>query len=111
MAKPENNKFTAEQVIEAIYKANGIMATTAKILGCSRQTVYNYIQRYKTVANAYNDASEIVLDFAENELLKQIQAGNITAIIYFLKTKGKHRGYVERQEISMPEDIKISVDF
>ena len=41
----------------------------------------------------------MAIDFAESQLHKQIRDGNSTATIFFLKTKGKKRGYVERQEI------------
>jgi hypothetical protein len=33
-------------------------------------------------------------------LHKQIQDGNPTSTIFYLKTKGKKRGYIERQEFA-----------
>ena len=59
------------------------------------------------------DIAEVTLDFAESMLHKQIQDKDTTATIFFLKTKGKKRGYVERQEVEhsgMPEKIEIFVD-
>jgi hypothetical protein len=46
-----------------------------------------------------DDIQNVALDFAESQLHKQIQEGNTTATIFLLKTKGKKRGYIERQEI------------
>ena len=60
----------------------------------------NYIDRYATVRAAQAEASETTIDFVESQLLKNINEGDTTSIIFFLKTKAKHRGYVERQEIS-----------
>lgn len=97
MARP--NGYTAEQMISAIQNANGILAVAARDLGCTRQTVHNYVNKMSTVRAAYEDARETLIDFTEQQLYKQIKEGNITAIIFTLKTIGKHRGYVERQEV------------
>ena len=43
------------------------------------------------------------LDFAESQLHKQINDGSTTATIFLLKTKGKDRGYVEKQQIEINE--------
>jgi hypothetical protein len=41
----------------------------------------------------------VALDFAESQLHKQIQSGEVSSTIFYLKTKGKKRGYVERSEV------------
>ena len=103
----ENNrggvdKFTPEQVAQAIVKANGLLADAARILKCSRTTLYAYIKKYKVVADAREEADETTKDMVEGKLIDQIKQGNITAIIFYLKTKAKDRGYIDRQEHSGP---------
>ena len=44
------------------------------------------------------EADESMLDFAESKLIEHINNNDITSLIFFLKTKGKKRGYVERTE-------------
>lgn len=91
-------KFKAEQVIEALRRARGVKAAAARALGCDRNTVDRYIREYATVAAAYEEANETNIDLAEGHLMKAIDAGNIKAILFYLRTKGKARGYVERTE-------------
>ena len=60
---------------------------------------YDYLKKDKKFADEVKDIENIALDFAESQLHKQIQEGNTSATIFYLKTKGKSRNYVERQEI------------
>ena len=51
------------------------------------------------------------IDLSEASLLRQIQNNNTSATIFYLKTKGKNRGYVERTEIMATgiEPIRIEI--
>jgi len=100
-------KYNAQQMIDAIQDAKGILTVAARKLQCSRMTVYRYINKYNTVKDAYEEANESNIDFVETKLMEQINKGNITAIIFFLKTKAKHRGYVERQEFTGKDGEKL----
>jgi len=62
------------------------------------RSVYEYIKRYPALKGVLSEAREGSLDLAESKLMEAINAGNLTAIIFFLKTQGKKRGYVERSE-------------
>jgi hypothetical protein len=48
------------------------------------------------------------LDFVESKLHKQIENDNTTATIFYLKTKGKKRGYIERKEVEMTAEVSTS---
>jgi len=91
-------KFTPKQIKDALIEAKGLQAVAARKLETSRTTISNYIAEYPIVKSAYDEANETNIDFVEGKLMQQINEGNITAIIFFLKTKAKHRGYVERME-------------
>ena len=47
---------------------------------------------------------ESSVDLAESKLIEAIKDGNLTAIIFFLKTQGKSRGYSERSEHDLTSD-------
>ncbi len=96
-----NNGFTAAQVIEAIKDSKGFVTTISKRLGCERTYIYRLIEKYPTAKEALENEREGVKDFAEGKLIQQIDSGNITAIIFYLKTQAKDRGYIEKQEISL----------
>ncbi len=108
MAK--KNGYTATQVIEALEEAQGYVSKTASLLGCSPRTIYYYRDRFVSVAEAWQGIREKRTDFVENKLQQQIDSGNITAIIFYLKTQAKDRGYVERQEITGAEGGKLDIN-
>src|SRR5215467_7995587 len=98
MNKP---RFKIKQVEEALRKSGGIISAAAKILeaaggSCTPQTVRNYIKRYPSLQTVIEETVELNLDLAESNLIAKIGNKNMTAIIFYLKTKGKHRGFVER---------------
>jgi len=86
-------------MLEALEKSLGIVTTACKTVGISRQTFYQWLKDDEAFASDVNDIENIALDFAESQLLKQIRDGNPTSTIFYLKTKGKKRGFVEKQEV------------
>ena len=100
-------------LIKALEKSLGVVTTACKQVGIGRTTFYNYYNEDKIFAKQVDDIENVALDFAESQLHKQIQDGSTAATIFLLKTKGKKRGYVERQEITgadgMPKDVKIEI--
>ncbi len=109
MNKTEHNK---RAIIEALEKSLGVVTTACKQVGIGRTQFYEWLKDplFKTEVDSIQD---IALDFAESQLHQQIQGGNTSATIFYLKTKGKRRGYVERQEITgaegLPNDIRINI--
>ncbi len=102
-------KFTAEEVSQAIIKAKGILSVAADLLGCSRRTIYNYIQKYKTVKDVAEDQKEKTTDWVFNKLLMAIKKDNLTAIMFYLKTVGKDRGFTERFEHTGADEKPIPI--
>ena len=92
-------KYTCAEVIEALQKAQGIQAHAAELLGCNRATIANYIKRHPTVAQAYEDLRETIVDRAERGLIKKLVEEEWPAIRYVLSTLGKDRGYTEKYHV------------
>ena len=93
------DRYTQHQVIDAIKQAQGIKAAAAQALGCSRQTVTNYIDRYPAVKAAYDEAVQSTIDLAQSKLIALVEREEWPAIRFLLVTLGKDRGFTERTEI------------
>lgn len=88
------------KIVEVYSKKAGNLSATATALGISRKTLYNWRRNNPDLEEILKDVDEALLDFTESKLLEAINEGNLTAIIFHLKTKGKSRGYIEGQEIT-----------
>lgn len=93
-------KHIKKQLLEALEQSLGVVTTACKKVGIGRTTFYNYYNSDAEFKKQVDDIENIALDFVESQLHKQISDGNTTATIFYLKTKGKKRGYVERQELT-----------
>lgn len=91
-------RLTVDQIEHALKAASGNITYAADGLRVSRTTLYRRINESARLQQVLEDAREKLIDVAESALHKQVLEGNITAIIFTLKTVGKHRGYVERKE-------------
>ena len=107
----KSNKIeqTKKALLEALEKTLGIVTTACKVVGVQRGTFYRYYNEDKDFAKAVKEIENVVLDFAESQLHKQIKDNNTSSTIFYLKTKGKKRGYVERQEITGKEGEPIQI--
>ena len=94
-------RYSEEQVGKAILEGGGIIKIAAESLKCDRVTVYEYTKRYPALMDVVHAAREATIDTVESQLIKACKNGNVNAIIFFLKTQGKSRGYVERSELDM----------
>lgn len=100
-----DNSDIKKAMIEALQQSLGIVTDACRVVKIARQTHYRWMQEDAEYKAAVDDVNEIALDYAESKLYKAIEKGDTTANIFYLKTKGKKRGYIERQEID--NTIKI----
>ena len=90
----------------------GVLAGAARALNVSRPAIFYRVRASEYLQQVRDEAQEMVLDLAENRLLKAVASGQPWAVLFLLKTKGKKRGWVERQEIALPPPSDgIGIDF
>jgi len=88
------------EFLKAYEKQGALTVRACKSIHISPATVTKWKKEDGNFSEAMRVIAENNLDIAEAKLMEQIESGNITAIIFFLKTKGKDRGYVERHDIN-----------
>ena len=103
-----NEKYSPEKIIEALKATRGMIATAARVLGCSRQTIYESIARHPEINAVVAGERDLMLDTAELRLMEAVEAGESWAVKFFLTTQGQVRGYIERPQ-KQEEDNTIRV--
>ena len=105
--KTNKKQQTKKALLDALEKSLGIVTTACKIVGVDRGTFYRYYNEDEDFKKSVKDIENVSLDFAESKLLEQIKSNNTAATIFYLKTRGKHRGYIEKQQIEHSTDYKF----
>ena len=110
MDKPKKDKKESVQSVQntdkkkkdfliSLKKNNGNISEACESANIGRQTYYDWIDKDEVFKQDADDAQESLIDLAECKLIENIEGNENTAIIFYLKTKGKKRGYIEKQEI------------
>jgi len=94
-------------MLEALTASMGIVSTACKAVGIGRTTHYRWIKEDEEYSSAVESINEATVDFAESALYKLIQKGDTAATIFYLKTKGKNRGYLQTAHLHTTADPPI----
>jgi len=104
-----------ETLLKALEKSLGVVTIACKKADIPRSTYYKWLKDDEEFRQQVQEIENVALDFAESQLHQQIQDNSTAATIFFLKTKGKTRGYTEKSELDVTSggksitDIKIEV--
>lgn len=93
-------KFQKSDVKKAVNSSGGIISVIAKRLKCDWHTADKYIKQFELFQEVQNE-KESLLDLAESKLIDNIKNNDTTSILFYLKTQGKNRGYIERQQTDL----------
>ncbi len=105
-----NEKYKVDEIITAIKGSSGIKANIMRRLGCDRHTVDNYLKRYATAQAAYDEELQMPLDAAESLVVNDMVTNrNVETAKWYLKAKGKIRGYNEQAELKHSGSLDLKV--
>ena len=109
----ESRHIKKESLLKALEQSLGVVTVACKKADIPRSTYYKWLNEDEEFAKEVKDIENIALDFVESKLFENIRDGKTSETIFYLKTKGKNRGYVERQEITgadgMPTKFEIEI--
>tara|TARA_Y100000593_G_scaffold42053_1_gene80602 strand:- start:1201 stop:1626 length:426 start_codon:yes stop_codon:yes gene_type:complete len=90
------HKVTDRQIETVLAQTGGLIAPAARQLGVTRNAIYKRVRENPDLRDLLDEIRESHIDFAEGQLLGKIREGHPACIMFFLRTIGKSRGYVER---------------
>ena len=99
-----------QQILKDLKEAHGIVSVTCSKNNINRKTFYEWVKTDPKFKNAVDEINETTIDIVEGYLLSLIRDKNPTAIIFYLKTRGRHRGYNEKIDISTHLQPKITFE-
>lgn len=93
---PDEEAQKKASFLSALKASKGIIQTACDACGITRAMFYRWRDGDSGFKAKYDEVNEGQIDKVESKLLSKIDDGDTTAIIFYLKTKGKSRGYSER---------------
>lgn len=110
-------KVTREQMLEAIKGSQGLVSKIQRKLEeitlepwNSWETVERYIHKWDSCERAVKAEKEAMLDIAENNIFKEMARGDVATSKWYLRMKGKERGYEDTPTIQLDNSDPLRID-
>ena len=125
--KSQNATLKKNAMLKALESTLGVVTSACEVVGIDRRTHYRWLQEDEAYRMQVESLTDLAVDFAESQLFELIKgahrevstpdgeviriqdAPNTSATIFYLKTRGKKRGYVERTELAGVNDAPIQI--
>jgi len=110
------HKITKEQMLKAIQSSQGLVSKIQRkleaILGekISWDTTEKWIHKWEEAETAVKNEKEAMLDIAENNIFKDMVNGDTATSKWYLRMKGKERGYEDTPTIQVTNDDPLKID-
>lgn len=91
--------------LKELAKAYGIIAPACVAVGISRNTYYRWYHSDNEFREKADEIAETQVDFVESKLMQMIESNDASSVIFYLKTKGKKRGYSDKAQQSVVEPL------
>lgn len=114
MAKKLN--VTKEQLLEAIEGSQGLVSKIQRKLMAaigekiSWDAVDRLVHKYPEAEDAVKAEKEAMLDIAENNIFKDMVNGDTATSKWYLRMKGKERGYEDTPTIQIANEDPLNIN-
>lgn len=88
--------LSIKQIETALRATGGFVSQTAKKLNVTQEAIYFRINKSDYLKEVKREIDESYLDLAESKLIKKLNDEDLGALCFYLKCKGKGRGYIEK---------------
>lgn len=95
-----NSKQYKKNLLTALRNHAGLITPACREVGISRQQYYYYLKNDPEFAEAVENIHEETIDYVESKLLEKIEQGSEKCILFFMKYRGKKRGYSDNIDIT-----------
>lgn len=121
-------------LLDALRLSLGVVETACKAAGIPRRTHYNWLKKDEKYAAEVAEIDDVAIDFGESQLYKLMRGYTLpdtkvflnrdsmqpiivpitkhigtdaSAVIFFLKTRGKLRGYIEKTQVENESKVQV----
>jgi len=102
-------KRTREEVLSAVAAESGCVSRIAVRLKVDPGTMYNYMERWSSVADAVKAWRLDTAYLAEGSLRDKVIAGEAWAVQFVLRTQGRPLGYGEETKIEIDATHSVAL--
>lgn len=88
------------KVLESLRKHLGVVTPACKENGISRQTYHNWYDNDPAFRQEVDIINDEQGDFVESKLFDKIKEGSERSIMFYMKYKGKKKGYSDSVDIT-----------
>jgi hypothetical protein len=99
--KQKRTTHSNAAIAQALEQARGNVTEAARALGYDRTTLYKRMYADPELMDIKNAVKEQTKDAIEGVLISSALSGDLTAVIFFLKTQARDRGYIETKQLEM----------
>ena len=102
-----NSDTNKKAMIKALHDTVGVVSPACEAVGIHRSTHYRWLEEDQEYKKEVESVQDFQLDFVESKLFDNIRNNDVTSTIFYLKTRGRSRGYIERSELKIDSEQPI----